>query len=107
MARRRALGDVRRVPLPLVVREPVQYQVFLGGEVPEEGRLGDLGGRGDVVDRDAVEAVLQEQRDGRVADGVSRPFPLAGPQPRRFVHPTTVTFVTELLFNRVTFSWAA
>jgi 2-polyprenyl-6-methoxyphenol hydroxylase-like FAD-dependent oxidoreductase len=49
-----------------VVRESVQHQVLLGREVPEEGRLGYLGRRGDVVDRDPVEAVRQEQRDRRV-----------------------------------------
>lgn len=84
--------------LALVIRKPVQHQVFLGGEVPEEGRLGDLGRRGDVVDRDAVEAALQEQRDGRVADGVARLLLLAGPQSRRLAHLATVTFMTGLLF---------
>jgi hypothetical protein len=84
--------------LALVVRKPVQHQVFFGGEVPEEGRLGDLGRRGDVVDRDAVEAALQEQRDGRAADGVARPLLLAGPESRRLAHLATVTFVTRLLF---------
>jgi hypothetical protein len=33
--------------LTLVIGESVQYQVLLGREVPEEGRLGDLGRRGD------------------------------------------------------------
>lgn len=84
--------------LALVVREPVQHQVFLGGEVPEESGLGDLGRGGDVVDRDAVEAALQEQRDSRLADGVACPLLLAGPQSRRLAHLTTVTFITGLLF---------
>jgi len=84
--------------LAVVIREPVQYQVLLGGEVAEEGRLGDLGRRGDVVDRDVVEAVRQEQRDRRVGDGVAGPRLLAGPQPRRLGHLVRVTLATRLLF---------
>ncbi len=75
--------------LALVLRKPVKHQVFLGGEVPEESRLGDLGPRGDAVDRDAVEAALQEQRDGRVSNGVARPPLLPGPQSRQLAHPAT------------------
>jgi len=67
--RRPAGHDARG--LALVIRKPVQDQVFLAGEIPREGRLGDLGRRGDVVDRDLVEAVRQEQRDRRVGDGIA------------------------------------
>ncbi len=45
-----------------VVGEAVEDQVLLGGEVLEQGRFGDVRGRGDVRDRDLVEAALQEQR---------------------------------------------
>jgi 2-polyprenyl-6-methoxyphenol hydroxylase-like FAD-dependent oxidoreductase len=51
--------------LTLVIRESVQHQVLLGREVPEEGRLGDLGRRGDVVDR------AQEFPDGSRGKGLS------------------------------------
>ena len=84
--------------LTLVIREAVQHQVFLGGEIPKEGRLGDLGRRGDVSDRDVIEAVRQEQRDRRVGDGVMGPCHLAGPQPRRLDHLVSVTLLTGLLF---------
>ena len=80
--------------LTLVVREAVQHQVLLGGEIPEEGRLGDLGRRGDVGDRDVVETVRQEQRDRRVGDSVMGSRLLAGPQPGRLDHAISVTFIT-------------
>jgi hypothetical protein len=81
-----------------VIREAVQDQVFLGGEIPEEGRLGDLGRRGDVDDRNVVEAVRQEQRDRGVGDGVMSSRLLAGPQPCRLDHLARVTLITRLLF---------
>ncbi len=67
--------DVRR--LVLVVGEAVDDQVFLGGEVGEQGGLGDVGGGRDVRHRHPVEAVLQEERDGRLGDGLSGQFLLA------------------------------
>jgi hypothetical protein len=84
--------------LTIVIGDPVQDQILLGGEVPEEGRLGNLGGRSDVGHRDLVEAVGEKQRDGRVGDGVPRARLLAGPQPGRLNHANRITFVTRLPF---------
>ena len=86
--------------LAVVVGDPVQDQVLLGREVPEEGRLGDLGGCGDVGDGDLVEAVGEEQGDRRVGDGVTRARLLAGAQSCRcrLRHACRITFVTRLLF---------
>ena len=68
----RALGDVR-----LELGQPClaagEHEVLLGGEVVEDRLLGDVGGRGDLGDRDGVEAALGEQTarggDDRVARG--------------------------------------
>jgi len=81
-----------------VIRDPVQDQILLGGEVPEEGRLGNLGGRSDVGHRHLVEPAREKERDRRVGDGVARARLLAGPQPGRLNHVNRITFVTRLLF---------
>ena len=84
--------------LAVVVGDPVQDQVLLGREVPEQGRLGDLGPGRDVSHRHVVEPAREEQGDRGVRDGVTSAFPLAGPQPGRLCHAYIVTFLTELHF---------
>lgn len=61
---------------------PVIDQVFLGPEVVEDGRLGDLGNPGDLGDGDPFEAVLEEQRECGVGDLPPSPPLLAFPQAR-------------------------
>ena len=51
--------------------------VFLGGEVAEERAPRHVGGGGDVVDRDGVEAPLAEQRQGRLFQVGRRALPVA------------------------------
>jgi hypothetical protein len=66
------------VEAPRMVRED---DVFLGGVVAEERAARDVGSRGDVVDRDGVEAFFSEQRQGRFLE-IGRgalPVPLAEP----------------------------
>jgi hypothetical protein len=72
--------------LAVVIGDPVQDQVLLGREVPEQGRLGDLGPGGDVGHRHLVEPAREEKRDRGVRDGVTGALPLAGPQPGRLCH---------------------
>lgn len=88
---RSAGGDARG--FVLVIGEPVQDQVLLGREVPEERRLGDLGGGGHL-------------RDGHGVEPFSRKSPIAmsetawyircflrsrspiSPMPRAYARPT-------------------
>jgi hypothetical protein len=65
--------------LAVVIGDPVQDQVLLGREVPEQGRLGDLGPGGDVGHRHLVEPAREEQRDRGVRNGVAGALPLQGP----------------------------
>lgn len=52
--------------------------VVLGGEIPKERAAPDRGRSGDVVDGRLVVAVLHEQGEGRVLDGLAgRPLPAA------------------------------
>ena len=92
-----AQGGDRRGPLgghpgglPLVVGDPVQDQVLPGREVPEERRLGDLGGGRDLGDGHGVEAPLQEQPDGGLGDVPVHPLPLALTQ-TDLAHATSLT----------------
>lgn len=71
---RSAGGDARG--FVLVIGEPVQDQVLLGREVPEERRLGDLGG-GHLRDGHGVEPLLQEESDRDVGDSLVHPLLLA------------------------------
>ncbi|GAA2873315.1 hypothetical protein GCM10010517_33820 [Streptosporangium fragile] len=84
---RRALADDPG-GLALVVGDPVQDEIFLGGEVFEQGGFGDPRRRRDLGDRDLVESALQEQRDRRRGDRLVDLPPLAFPQP---CHRSTLT----------------
>ncbi len=62
-------------------------EVLLGGEVPEEGGRGDLGGGRDLVDRGVLVALLGDQPVGLAPDGLAglQLLPLAQRQ-RRLQH---------------------
>ena len=66
--------------LALMIGEPVEDQVLFRAEVPEQGRLGDLRGGGDVGDGHLVEAAFQEQGDRDRRHGVVGALLLQFPQ---------------------------
>ena len=79
---RRLLGDRGGHGVGDLLAE-VAKDVALAGEVGEEGALADVGGFGDVRDRDVVEAALDEQLHGLGED----PLPCLCPPPgHSFAH---------------------
>ena len=74
---RRLLGDRGGHGVGDLLAE-IAKDVPLAGEVGEEGALADVGGLGDVRDRDVVEAALDEQPYGLGED----PLPGLRPPPR-------------------------
>jgi hypothetical protein len=57
-------------------------QIFLRGEVVENGAFGDIGFSGDLGDRDRVEATVDEEAPGGVGDQLPRLLLLSLAQPR-------------------------
>ena len=65
-------------------------EVFLGGEVVEDRRLGDVGFAGDLGDRDLVEAPLHEEVHRGVADQLAGALLLAFPHSQLGAHAPTL-----------------
>ncbi len=66
-------------------------QIFLGGEVPVERAVRHLGRRADLVDRDLVEASLEEQPHGDALDLGASALLLSFPQAGRRCHDPHLT----------------
>jgi len=73
---RLALGPVAKRAQQLLLEglHPAKDEVFLGREVVEHRRLGDLRLPGDLGDRHLVEAPLREQPPRRIGDQLPGPL---------------------------------
>ena len=85
----------RNLDLVEELADVAKDQVLLGREVPVEGAMRHLGRRADLVDRDLIEASLEEQAHGDALDLCSSALLLSFPQAGRWCHDLHLTAAGE------------